>query len=227
MKEFGAKGCFYLVSNLTGTNQLLWTDYMETVVRNQEKGNFQFIFKGEKVNYRLGDKKAYEHAIDDIRTKLRKISDKERYQHLEQFSNLRLGDVPEEFIVASWEQVKELDPGVLEIGGHTKRHPNCANLTSDDELEDEICNSKNDIEKNIGCKIEHFCYPAGSFTDKVVDRVIGCGYVSAVTTIHGFSDQESDLYRLKRVSSSEEFLFFKAGVSGSYNIVRRIKAILV
>jgi peptidoglycan/xylan/chitin deacetylase (PgdA/CDA1 family) len=224
MQEFGAKGCFYLVSDLIGTNQLLWTDYVETVIRNQKKGNFEFIFKGEKVYYRLGDKKSYEYAMKDIKAKLRAISDEERIKHLEQFSNFKLDNIPKEFLMASWEQVRELDPDVLEIGSHTRKHPNCANITSNKELEDEIYHSKIEIEKNIGYTVEHFCYPAGSHNDRVIAKVKEYGYRSAVTVEHGFNDQSSDLYKLMRIGASEEFLLFKARVSGSCDIARRIKA---
>lgn len=227
MKEYGAKGCFYLVSDLIGTNQLLWTDYIETVVRNLNKGNFQFTFKGEKIQYKLVDKKSYEVTMQDIKAKLRMISDKERHEHLTQFNNLKLDDVPKEFSLATWEQIKALDHSVLEIGSHTRRHPNCANLTSDKELEDEIRDSKIDIEKNIGREIKHFCYPAGSYNDRVIAKVKEYGYESAVTIMHGFNDENSDVYRLRRIETNESFLLFKASVSGSYYMLRKIKAILV
>jgi len=226
LQEFGAMGCFYLVSDLTGTNKLLWTDYIETVIRNQKQGDFEFIFKGEKVHYKLADKKSYEYAMRDIKTKLRAISDRERLEHLEQFKNYKLDDVPKEFVMAGWEQVKKLDPTVLEIGSHTRRHPNCTNLTSDREFEDEIYNSKIDIEKNIGRQIKHFCYPAGSYNDRVITRVKEYGYKSAVTIVHGFNDENSDVYELKRMETNESFLLFKASISGSYYMLRRIKAIL-
>ena len=226
MQEFNAKGCFYLVSDLIGTNQLLWTDYVETVIRNQQQEDFQFIFRGGKFNYKLGDKRASEYAMLDIKTKLRKIPDKERLEHLRQFSNHELDNIPKEFLMASWEQIKKLDSQILEIGSHTRSHPNCENLISDDELEREINSSKIDIEKNIGREILHFCYPAGSYNDRVIANVKKSGYKSAVTVRDGFSDENSDLYQLKRIGVSENFLFFKAYISGSYNMIRRIKAAL-
>ncbi len=226
MKDFSAKGCFYLVSDLIGTNELLWTDFVETVIRNQKKGNFQFVFKGEKIDYVLDDKYSYQDAMKDIKAKLRSISDRARHEHLEQFNSIELDDVPREFTMATWEQINQLDKNLLEIGSHTRRHPNCVNLTSNEELEDEIKNSKVDIEKNTGYQIKHFCYPAGSYDDRVVAKVIEYGYESAVTTAQGFNDESSDLYRLKRIEANEQFLFFKAGVSGSYNLLRRIKAVL-
>ena len=62
MQEFGAKGCFYLVSDLVGTDQLLWTDYVETVIRNQHQGGFRFIYKGEEINYDLRNEKLQKFA---------------------------------------------------------------------------------------------------------------------------------------------------------------------
>jgi peptidoglycan/xylan/chitin deacetylase (PgdA/CDA1 family) len=222
MKEFGAKGCFYLVSDLIGTEQLLWTDHVETVIRNQQKGDFQFIFKGEKINYRVGDKSSNEHAMIDIKKKLRTIPDKERLEYLEQFRNVRLDDVPNEFIMASWKQIRELELDVLEIGSHTRRHSNCMNFSSNEELEDEIRNSKIIIENNTGRKIKHFCYPAGSYDDRVITKLTEYGYESAVTITDGFVHENSDLFRLKRIGTGEQFLRFKAYLSGSYFVLQRI-----
>jgi peptidoglycan/xylan/chitin deacetylase (PgdA/CDA1 family) len=226
MKESGAKGCFYLVSSLIGKDQLLWTDQVEMVIRNQKKGDYQFRFKEEIINYNIQDDNSYEHVAEDIKAKLRMLPDKERHEHMKQFTNLDLTGVPKEFIIANWEQIKKLDPDLIEIGSHTKRHPNCVNLTSNDELEDEINNSKTDIEDQLGHKIRHFCYPAGSHDDRIISKVMEYGYDSAVTTIQGFNNENSDLYKLKRIPASEQFLLFKASISGSYNIARKIKAII-
>lgn len=225
MKEFGAKGCFYVVTDLIGTDHLLWTDQVETIIRNQKRGNFQFIFNGEKVDYKLADKRSYEYAIDDIKAKLRMISDRERCEHLKQFNNLSSDDIPKEFIMADWKLIKELDPNILEIGGHTRRHPDCVNLTSDKEIEDEIRHSKKYVEEKLNHEVKHFCYPAGSYNDRVITKVKDCGYESAVTVKHGFTDTSSDLYQLKRMGMTGQFLFFKASLSGSYYFLKRIKEI--
>jgi len=222
MREYNAKGCVYLVSDLIGTGTLLWTDYVETVIRNQKQGNFQFDFKGEKYTYILTNKKSYEYAMRDIKTKLRSISDIERREHLKQFINLKIENTPKEFLLASWEGIKELETDVFEIGSHTKSHPNCTNLISDEELQNEILFSKNKIEEMIGRKIEHFCYPAGSYNDRVIDTVVASGYQSAVTVDYGFCDENADLYRLKRVEARSSLLIFKSCISGIDHIYNYI-----
>jgi peptidoglycan/xylan/chitin deacetylase (PgdA/CDA1 family) len=222
MKEFSAKGCFFLISDLIGTDRLVWTDYIETIIRNQPQGDFHFVFQGKTIKYTLNDKISADHAMWDIKAKLRSLPDKARLSHLEQFMNLKLKDIPDEFLMASWEQIKGLDFTILEIGGHTRSHPNCENLVSDLELESEILGSKTDIEKNIGCEVTHFCYPAGSYNDMVVQNVKEYGYKSAVTTNPGFVDQNSDLYRLNRLGISGNLRTFKADVSGSYQALRKV-----
>ena len=222
MQEYNAKGCLYVVSDNTGSDTLLWTDHVETVIRSQEQKSFQFNFKGEKYTYTLTDKKSYEYAIHDIKDKLRSISNKEMLEHLKQFISIKKESLPEEFLLANWEELKELDDDLLEIGSHTKSHPNCANLTDDTELEDEILHSKKDIENIIGRKVEHFCYPAGSYNDRVLDEVKASGYQSAVTIRYGFIDRNTDLYQLKRIEALSSLPIFKSRVSGTYSVLKFI-----
>ena len=224
MNEFKAKGCFYIISDLVGKNQLVWTDYVETIIRNQSADDFNFLFKGNKISYWLKDKVSAEQAMRDIKKKLRSIPDKERREHLEQFNNQTLKDIPDEFRIVSWEEIKGLDHTILEIGSHTKGHPDCEKLVSDAELEKEILQSKLDIETQIGGKVAHFCYPAGSYNDKVVEKLREYGYESAVTTKSGFVEALADRYQLNRIAGENHLSSFKANVSGSYDYIRRIKS---
>src|SRR3989338_7180416 len=219
MKAMGAKGRMYVVSGLIGENKLLWTDYIETVVRNCEKDAFEFVYKGRTHTYQLDSKNSREKAMQDIKDKLRMVSDSERKEHIGQFADRQLSEAPKEFRFSSVEQIGGLDRRVLEIGSHTVNHPNCANLTSDSELDNEIGNSRLAIEQITGYPIKHFCYPAGSYNDEVVKSVRKHQYVSATTIIPGFNDGRTDLYRLKRVFVGEDMRLFKASVSGSYFFV--------
>ncbi len=223
MKDLNAKGCFYVVSDLIDAKKLLWTDHVETVLRNSKDGVFEFRFNGKPINYKLDSKASQINAIKDIKTRLRNISEKERKQHLQQFDLKSADDVPKEFIFASWEQIRYLDKAVLEVGSHTRNHPNCANLNSHQEFQEEITDSRAEIGERVGYTVNHFSYPAGSFNDKVIQYLKKDGYDSAVTTEKGFNDSTTDLYQLKRIPTAVNFLLFKAATSGSYYFYRRIK----
>ena len=80
----------------------------------------------------------------------------------------------------SEDQVKELAKN-HEIGSHSYSHPSMARL-SDYYLEREMKQSKDDLESLVGRKIVSFCYPAGKYDDKAVEKLKEYGYKIAVTT---------------------------------------------
>ena len=225
MQEFDAKGCYYLVSDLIGSNQLLWTDFVETAIRNQKNGVFHFTFKGADYRYNLDRSNDLEFAMKDVKTKLRSLPDKERLEHLDQFGEVDLSSIPKEFKISTWEQIRELDPELMEIGCHTKTHPNCDRLTSDSELEKELVLSKRDIEYFNENHIIHFCYPAGAYNDTVIEKIKQSEYESAVTTEYGFVDTNSALFKLKRIDPSDNFLLFKARISGTIGFLHIMKSL--
>jgi peptidoglycan/xylan/chitin deacetylase (PgdA/CDA1 family) len=224
MKNTGARGCLYLVSDLIGEGKIIWTDYVETVIRNNLGSLFQFYYEDNVINYNLNDNESSQAAMMDIKQKLRQLPDKDRHEHLAQFYQYELKEIPREFDMLTWEQIRQLDQNILEIGSHTRRHPNCENLISDDEMKDEILDSKTDIEENTGYQVRHFCYPAGSYNNRVIEKVKEYGYESAVSTDYGFVDNNSDLYKLERMEATLQLSVFKARISGSYGFFRRIKA---
>ena len=227
MKEFNAKGCFFIISNLIGKDELLWTDFVETVIRNSKSVSFQFIYKGQKINYLINDNKSSEKTMQTIKYKLRSITDKERLEHLKQFYKNKNISFPKEFLIADWSEIKSLDSKILEIGSHSKNHPNLPNLSSTQEIVEEIVNSKNEIENNLGHKINHFCYPAGDYNNNLINYLKEYGYKSGVTIKHGFNDQTTNLYKLKRIEAPEDFLEFKSRISGSYYFLMRVKKFLL
>ena len=221
MKEFHVKGIYYVVSDLINTNKLLWTDQIETVIRNNAEEELHVIFDGNPITYKLTTMKSREKSMKDIKRKLRSISNKERIQHMKQFENKEIKEIPKEFLFSKWAQLSALDKEILEIGCHTKTHPNCTKLITDEEMEEELLHSKLDIEEKIGYPIQHFCYPAGAFNEEIINKLKKYGYKTATTTSQGFNDRFTDPYKLNRIGGIEEdFLLFKSQISGSYYSIR-------
>ncbi|VVB59227.1 Polysaccharide deacetylase [uncultured archaeon] len=225
MKEFNAKGCVYLVSGLVGSGKLLWTDYIETMIKNSKKGKFEFIFKGEKLVYLMNDKKSYQNTMRDVKNKLKTLSNKERLNHLKQFNNIKTTNFPKKFMIADWKEIQSLDMKILEVGSHTKNHPNLSTLSSSEEFEEELKNSKDEIEKMVGYDINHFCYPAGKYNEDIIRYLNEYGYKSAVTITRDFNNKNTNLYQLKRIEASENFLEFKFLISGTCIFLSKCKYI--
>lgn len=97
-----------------------------------------------------------------------------------------------------WGMVGEVSRNGVEIGSHTKSHPQLSTL-SGEALREELQSSKKDLEERLGRKIEHFCYPYGDLNAAVKEEVAQAGYRSAVTTRRGHVLDRSDPLLLPRI----------------------------
>ena len=221
MQEMNIKGCIYVISAIPGTGELLWTDLVESVIRNCKPGDFVFHFCGEDIVYHLDSKSSYHDAMRDVKAKLRSIPDREMKEHLKQFQSKPLGNVSKEFRLSNWDQLKELDPAILEVGCHTRTHPNCANFSSREEFEEEMLRSKEEIEQHMGYPARHFCYPGGTFNEETIRYLKEYGFDSATTIEPAYIRDGADPYTFKRIFVGDDLPFFKATVSGSYYAVSK------
>jgi len=226
MKKHGARGCLYVVSGLIGSEKLIWSDYLEIMIKSITEPQFYFKFKGQEFRYSLNSPRNIQLCISDIKNKLRTLSNIERINHLNQFkiknhiSNFN--NVPEDYLMANWEELKSIDNRILEIGGHSKTHPNLASLKEESELKEELYGSKIEIEEKLKSTIDHFCYPVGSYNKNTIKYVKKYGYLTAVTIREGFNSPKTDLFQLKRLNIKNDFILFKYKISGLSLLGKRL-----
>ncbi len=227
MKEFGARGTFYVVPDLVDRGEMLWTDLVETVVRCAPRGEYRFEFRGESMRFDLSDEASNRRVMRAIKRRLRSLPDRERRRHMEQFRAPAPEEIPDEFTLASWEELRDLDPAVLTLGNHTASHPDCARLDGEEAFDREIWQAGLDIEEKVGYPVRHFCYPAGSYDDRVLSALRSFGYHSAVTTDEGYADATTDPLLLRRIEAEDEWYLFLATSSGAYAFFTGLKAWLL
>ncbi len=80
----------------------------------------------------------------------------------------------------NWQQVQELSEQGIEIGGHTRTHPDLRWL-SEKELEEEIAGGCADISEQTGLAVENFAYPYG-YLNRQAEEVVRRTVRSACTT---------------------------------------------
>ena len=106
----------------------------------------------------------------------------------------------------TWEQLKTMaaDP-LVTISGHSKTHPQDLTKMSDEELQQEIVESKNILERELGESIDYFTYPAGKHDDRVKELVKEAGYVAALAMDDNkeiFAGESKDLLAIGRFGQS-------------------------
>lgn len=119
----------------------------------------------------------------------------------------------------SWEELKEMvDSGVFEVGSHTfdshKTYLVNGNFVSiikekgekedyetfKNRVIDDLRNSKELIEKNIGKEVIFFAYPYGEYSKDTIEFLREVGFKFAFTTFKGININTNNRYELKRYS---------------------------
>jgi peptidoglycan/xylan/chitin deacetylase (PgdA/CDA1 family) len=127
----------------------------------------------------------------------------------------------------SWEQIRQMqDSGLVSFGSHTLTHCFIDGFQSGNEVEREVCGSKQELEEKLGKKVSAFSYPMGRFTPISKQAVKKAGYSVAVATNPGSRFTNQDVLAFKRLRISENarnmFVFWLES-SGYYNFIREIR----
>ena len=98
----------------------------------------------------------------------------------------------------TWEQLKEMEAGGITVESHTMTHPKLEELP-DDEIRNELINSKNILEENLGHPVEFLAYPTGTYNLHIAGIAQDAGYKGAFTIKYGVVDRGSNFFALERV----------------------------
>lgn len=99
---------------------------------------------------------------------------------------------------ADWTQLAEMAAAGMEIGSHSRDHPNLAGKDLD-YLVWQALGSKETIEAHIGSHPHILSYPAGSYDQLVIDVFRSAHYWGAVTTRQGIIQRSDRAFELKRI----------------------------
>lgn len=106
----------------------------------------------------------------------------------------------------TWEQLKTMAQSPLvTIASHSLTHPQDLTKLSYTELQREIKESKQILERKLEEPIDYFTYPAGKHNDRVKDFVRQAGYVAALAMDNQteiFAGESKDLLAIGRFGQS-------------------------
>jgi peptidoglycan/xylan/chitin deacetylase (PgdA/CDA1 family) len=103
---------------------------------------------------------------------------------------------PEVLLTMQWESLAQLADRDVEIGSHTVSHAHLTRL-SDQELRDELCRSREQIEERLGRKCRYLAYPFGESDARVRTAARAAGYEAAFSLRPG--PPEDSLFGWPRV----------------------------
>jgi len=225
LRDFGVPATVFVVTHFVDKKAWLWTDKLRYLTGKTKTDTATLKFSGRYLTIKLNAFASRLEVAARINSILKTLPDKVKDEAIEEIA-ITLGlelpkEPPAEYAPVSWEQLCEMDSHGLEIGSHTVTHPILTN-TSDGQLGRELRDSRARLEEVLGRTVKLFCYPNGSFDQRVRSAVANAGYECAVTTELGLNGRNSDLLALHRVAAELDLDHFVQSTSGFEEVKMRL-----
>ena len=212
--------------NFIGTEKLLWFDKLFLSLKaaitsgvTQDEIIIFFDIKLTSQDYTVKD------LYPAISNKLKKTSLTNRENIINSFKksySLYEYDVPEQFKMLSWQQVKEMkQSGLVDFAIHTATHRMLTEIP-DNELEQEIIKPKQQLEEILQDQVYSFTYPNGiperDFTKFHEEYLRKAGFLCAFSTEEILNHPNRNVFRLGRKPAGNDITsnlnFFRLNTSG-------------
>jgi peptidoglycan/xylan/chitin deacetylase (PgdA/CDA1 family) len=197
LREFGARATFFVCPGLMANRRWLWN--------HECRARLSRMSRGEKLAF-AGGIGVDSDGIDAIVNALKYLPNPQRLAHEERLRGLTPTFEPTEeervrYEMMTWSDAKELDPELIDIGGHSSHHEILTRIEGA-HLEREIGGCRKWIEGELGRPARFFCYPDGAHDDRVVECV-GRHFDGAVTTKKGWVPRNPVRLTLPRIPVAE------------------------
>lgn len=197
LQQRSVPATFYVCPELIETGSWLWTHEMRERLRSLEPERMGRLSL-ELLKTELG----YEDTI----TLMKGLASPKR-KELERRIQAATPDFRPDsaqrvaFDLMSWDELRQLDPGLITIGSHSMSHAMLDSVTPE-EAEYEIVHSRHVLETKLDRQVVHFCYPAGQF-GPMAESFVRATYRTATITLPALLDRNiPDPHRLPRLPAS-------------------------
>lgn len=200
IKDHDATAVVYISTEYIAQQKLYWVDELSYRINKMPEGDLSFL-NGE-VRYAVNDSNRNQVRID-IGNVCKGLNRKQHRQLLEDLrAQVSVEPSASEFNLAkpmTWDQMKLMADDGVEIGSHAKFHGYLNSMT-DEELRDEIFDSKKILEQKTGKEIISIAYPGGRFDERTLSMCKEAGYLYGCNFSHGIGVfNESIRYKMPRL----------------------------
>lgn len=194
-KKYNCPFAIYVTTNFPDRKAAIWWYVLEAILKENDT---LLLGDGTKLPALTTDEK--NKAFNYVRSSVFNAKDEDMEELVRQlmcnyaFSFSELA----EQLALSWEQIAVIanDP-ICTIGSHAISHTSLTNLSTE-ELEQELNDSKANIEKYICKPVFHFAYPYGIYNLQIAESVKRSGYKTATLANGGQIRKKCDVFNLKR-----------------------------
>jgi peptidoglycan/xylan/chitin deacetylase (PgdA/CDA1 family) len=207
----------FVVTGFIDRATWLWTDKVRYLTARAAGSLLEANIEDQALQIRLGGRASRLRGADLVNTELKLIPDQAKDDAILEIAE-KLGislpeAPPDEFLPLTWEQIREMDSSVIEIGSHTVTHP-ILTRTGTDQLRYELSESRSRLESVLGRTVDLLGYPNGNHDESIQAEAARAGYKCAVTAEYGLNNAASNPLALKRIHTEPDLAHFVKNTSG-------------
>jgi peptidoglycan/xylan/chitin deacetylase (PgdA/CDA1 family) len=212
LEKYDAPAAFYVTTKAVSSRQPFWFDRLDFALQSAARHGTRVEFADKEFVFENPCREAIakEYAILREHAKCTISNDRdfaialdELAGRIEQQTGEALSNILEKDHWASVVSAEDLANfarhPLVTIGSHTVSHSRLS-FADDRNIEFELQESKNLLEKWTGKPVIHFAYPNGAYDDRAMRAVRKAGYVSAATSDPGANQVGINLMCMKRLS---------------------------
>lgn len=223
----GLSATFFVTTGFIDGDLFLWPDRLDHAIRNTSQKGIGINLGGGAQAITLETPVQKMRAWETFSDHCVRLTDTEKEVFIAEVEQRLLHTTAnwdaEMYAPCSWEEIRQMYGGGVEIGGHTCSHPILSKIDPA-RLDMEISRCKKSIEVHIGAEIDSFCYPnsrPGDINDEVVDAVRRAGFSGAVFGTDLF---HWDRYLVPRMGVTNDRTDFLWKISGGESLTARRSA---
>lgn len=203
LRKYAVPATFFLTTGHIGINKPFWWDKMGYLVYHAVPTRLKLEELGSYPLESAFDRRRAKLVITE---KLNDLPEETKNKLIEKLANICRVEIPADLgrqLILSWEEVEKMSQDGAQFGAHSVTHAALTNLPLE-QAKWEIRRSKEDIEERLGKKVNFFSYPDGHLNSEVVEIVKQAGFAAAFTSDPSWIAPKSDVYRLARISMTED-----------------------
>ncbi len=184
LKKYNCKASFYIVTDCVDAGHMIWTQEIKHFLQHTSllRFNADLSYLPEKLQVRawntVNERMAFATTIRNFLVKSnQRVRDYFITDIRAAFTDVEL---PRN-VMMSWDDVRQLRTEGHIIGSHTKTHPALPSLERISEIENELRQSGQRIEAELGAFPTSIAYPFGAYDDDVVAATRRTGYKMGIT----------------------------------------------
>lgn len=226
LRRFKAPATFFVVTDFVDGKCWLWPDKLRFLARRSQVNRLDTAIGGRRIQLTLDGPASRLEAAATVNTALKMLPDDAKEDAILRIASTMGVELPvappQEYGPITWAQARAMDTAGVEIGAHTVTHPILTRV-GDERLRSELYESRCRLEAMLNREADLFCYPNGDHDDRVRLAVLNAGFRGAVTVEGGLNAVGSDLLRLRRVHTDNNFARFLQSTSGFEQIKNRLR----